>query len=325
MADIRAFAEWERQDSLLLSLPHKNSDWACYLEDILISYEELVKAVTPYQKCILICPDDEILNRFKKFQNCDFLCIDTNDTWIRDYGMINFKNGDKISSYDFKFNAWGGKFNSNKDDIVNKELNKIFKDEMIDVDMILEGGSVEFNGNGVLLTTEHCLLNKNRNSHLAKQQIENKLKELFGLSRVIWLKNGFIKGDDTDHHIDTLARFITPDTIAYASCNDSSDEQYFELKKMEEELMDTGFKLLALPLPKPKFYNNKRLGCTYTNFVFVNGALIVPTYSDDNDQIVLERLKNALGDLKVIGVNSLVFVRQNGSIHCSSQNRFKMS
>ncbi|MGB2553186.1 agmatine deiminase family protein [Campylobacter sp. MOP51] len=323
---MRAYAEWEKQELLFLSLPHKNSDWRPYLNEILDSYEELVAAITPFQKCVLICPDEGIFNsRFAKFDNVEFVKIDTNDTWIRDYGMIDVENVDKILSYDFKFNAWGGKFESSKDNAVNLELIKRFKTNLQEIDFILEGGSVEFNGQGTLLTTETCLLNDNRNSKFSKDQIEERLKELFGLNRVIWLKHGFIKGDDTDSHIDTLARFISPDTIAYACTDDKNDEHYEELEKMKQELKKTGFNLLPLPLPSPKFYEGKRLGCTYANFIFVNGALIVPIYDDKNDKIVLERLAKALPNHKIIGVNSLVFVRQNGSLHCSSQNRYQGS
>lgn len=320
---MRAFGEWEAQECLLLSLPHEDSDWAPYLGEILDSYEQLVGAITPFQKCVLICPDEKILARFAKFDNVECLKIDTNDTWIRDYGMIDVQDGEKVVSYDFKFNAWGGKFKSDKDDAVNLQLAKHFKSDLRAVDMILEGGSVEFNGQGVLLTTQECLLNDNRNAHLNKEQIEARLKELFGLSRVIWLAHGFIKGDDTDSHVDTLARFIAPDTIAYAACDDETDEHFRELAAMRAELENTGFKLVPLPLPKAKFYEGKRLGCTYANFIFINGALVVPTYGDANDKIVLECLSKALPERKIIGVNSLVFVRQNGSLHCSSQNKYR--
>ncbi|MCD8213505.1 MAG: agmatine deiminase family protein [Campylobacter sp.] len=320
---MKAYAEWEKQELLFLSLPHENTDWKPYLDEILAAYEELVKAVCKFQKVVLICPEERIFNeRFAKFNNVDFVKIDTNDTWIRDYGMIDVKDGEKILSYDFKFNAWGGKFESFKDNAVNGELVKRFKTNLKEVDFILEGGSIDFNAQGALLTTQECLLNDNRNAKFNKPQIEKKLKELFGLDRVIWLKHGFIKGDDTDSHVDTLARFISPDTIAYASCEDEADEHYNELSKMRKELENTGFKLLPLPLPSAKFYGDKRLGCTYVNFIFINGALIVPTYDDNNDKIVLERLQKALPDRQIIGVNSLVFVRQNGSLHCSSQNRF---
>lgn len=321
---IRAFAEWEEQEAIMVSLPHKNSDWAQYLDEILNSYEEFIKAMCKFQKVIIIAPDDlEFKKRFSSLQNVEFYQIDTNDTWIRDYGAIDVQSGDKIISYDFKFNAWGGKFQSQKDNNVNKELFKNLKGELKEIDYILEGGSVEFNGDGVLLTTSECLLNDNRNSHLSKEEIEEKLKELFGLKRIIFLNNGFIKGDDTDSHIDTLARFVNKNTIAYASCDDENDEHFLALKQMENELKNSGFDLLPLPLPKPVYYENKRLGATYLNFIFINNAIIVPTYNDEkNDKFVIESLKNICKDKEVIGVDARVFIRQNGSLHCSSQNRF---
>ena len=320
---MRAFAEWEKQELIFLSLPHENTDWKPYLDEILDAYERLVAAIAPFQKVVLICPDERIFReRFAKFDNVEFVKIDTDDTWIRDYGMIDVQDGEKIVSYDFKFNAWGGKFESSKDNAVNLELAKRFKSDLRSIDLVLEGGSIDFNGRGTLLTTQKCLLNDNRNAHLNKEQIEARLKELFGLGRVIWLKNGFIKGDDTDSHVDTLARFIAHDTIAYASCDDPNDEHFEELAAMKKELENTGFKLVPLPLPKAKFYGGRRLGCTYANFIFINGAVIVPTYSDDNDKIVLERLARELPNHKIIGVDSLVFVRQNGSLHCSSQNKY---
>ena len=321
--EIRAFGEWEEQELLFISLPHENTDWKPYLEEILASYEELVGAIVPFQKVALICPDEKILLRFAKFTNTVSFKIDTNDTWIRDYGLIDVLKNGKIISYDFKFNAWGGKFESFKDDAVNIQITNQIKTNLKEIDFILEGGSVEFNGNGVLMTTSECLLNCNRNSHLNKIQIDAKLKEFFGLKKIIWLDHGFIKGDDTDSHVDTLARFISPDTIAYMVCDDPKDEHFNELNAMKIELEKTGFKLLPLPLPSAKFYNDRRLCCTYANFIFVNGALIVPTYNDKNHHVVLERLQSALPDRKIVGVNSLVFVRQNGSLHCSSQNRFQ--
>ena len=323
---MRAFAEWEKQELIFLSLPHENTDWKPYLGEILDAYERLVAAIVPFQKVVLICPDEGIFReRFAKFDNVEFVKIDTDDTWIRDYGMIDVQDGEKIVSYDFKFNAWGDKFESSKDNAVNLELAKRFKSDLRSIDLVLEGGSIDFNGHGTLLTTQKCLLNDNRNAHLNKEQIEARLKELFGLDRVIWLKNGFIKGDDTDSHVDTLARFIAHDTIAYASCDDPADEHFEELAAMKKELESTGFKLVSLPLPKAKFYGGKRLGCTYANFIFINGAVIVPTYNDDNDKIVLERLARELPNHKIIGVDSLVFVRQNGSLHCSSQNKYSVA
>lgn len=323
LKNIRAFGEWENQELLMLSIPHSNSDWAEYLDEILDSYEELVRAVSKYQKVLLIAPNQSDFDRFKKFDNCEFLQIDTDDTWIRDYGAIDVEKDSEIISYDFKFNAWGGKFSSSKDDVVNKKLFEHFGTKLTEINLILEGGSIDFNGDGVMLTTTECLLNDNRN-RLSKDELEIKLKDLFGLNKIVWLNHGFIKGDDTDSHVDTLARFIAPNKVAYAACLDENDEHYKELNLMKKELENAGFELVALPLPKPVFYNGKRLGATYCNFIFINGAVIVPTYGDkEADDYVLNTLKDAIPNREIIGVDSRVFIRQNGSLHCSSQNRYK--
>lgn len=323
LKNIRAFGEWENQELLMLSIPHSNSDWAEYLDEILDSYEELVRAVSKYQKVLLIAPNLSDFDRFKKFDNCKFLQIDTDDTWIRDYGAIDVEKDSEIISYDFKFNAWGGKFSSSKDDVVNKKLFEHFGTKLEEINLILEGGSIDFNGDGVMLTTTECLLNDNRN-RLSKDELEIKLKDLFGLNKIVWLNHGFIKGDDTDSHVDTLARFIAPNKVAYAACLDENDEHYKELNLMKKELENAGFELVALPLPKPVFYNGKRLGATYCNFIFINGAVIVPTYGDkEADDYALNTLKDAIPNREIIGVDSRVFIRQNGSLHCSSQNRYK--
>jgi agmatine/peptidylarginine deiminase len=323
LKNIRAFGEWENQELLMLSIPHSNSDWAEYLDEILDSYEELVRAVSKYQKVLLIAPNQSDFDRFKKFDNCEFLQIDTDDTWIRDYGAIDVEKDSEIISYDFKFNAWGGKFSSSKDDLVNKKLFEHFGTKLTEINLILEGGSIDFNGDGVMLTTTECLLNDNRN-RLSKDELEARLKDLFGLRKIVWLNHGFIKGDDTDSHVDTLARFIAPNKVAYAACLDENDEHYKELNLMKKELENTGFELVALPLPKPVFYNGKRLGATYCNFIFINGAVIVPTYGDkEADDYALNTLKDAIPNREIIGVDSRVFIRQNGSLHCSSQNRYK--
>lgn len=323
LKNIRAFGEWENQELLMLSIPHSNSDWAEYLDEILDSYEELVRAVSKYQKVLLIAPNQSDFDRFKKFDNCEFLQIDTDDTWIRDYGAIDVEKDSEIISYDFKFNAWGGKFSSSKDDVVNKKLFEHFGTKLEEINLILEGGSIDFNGDGVMLTTTECLLNDNRN-RLSKDELEARLKDLFGLRKIVWLNHGFIKGDDTDSHVDTLARFIAPNKVAYAACLDENDEHYKELNLMKKELENAGFELVALPLPKPVFYNGKRLGATYCNFIFINGAVIVPTYGDkEADDYALNTLKDAISDREIIGVDSRVFIRQNGSLHCSSQNRYK--
>ncbi|MDR1976793.1 MAG: agmatine deiminase family protein [Campylobacteraceae bacterium] len=319
----RLFAEWERQSSLLFALPHQNTDWLPYLDEILLSYEKFIKTAAKYQHCTVLCANKEAAGKLLgKSDNITLIELPTNDTWIRDFGAIDVEDGDEIISYDFTFNAWGGKFEAGLDNAVNEKLFKLGKNRLVKVDMVLEGGSIDSNGDGVLLTTAKCLLEENRNPDFGKNEIDAKLKELFGLKRIIWLDNGFLKGDDTDSHVDTLARFITKDTIAYTVCEDEEDEHFEELKKMEEELKNTGFKLLPLPLPKPVFFEGERLPATYANFVFVNGAVLVPTYGDKNDLRVQEILKAALPNHKIEALDAKVFIRQHGSLHCASMNRF---
>lgn len=320
-----AIAEWSEQELLMLALPHENTDWKPYLDEILDAYESFISVVSAYQKVLLIAPNERIFTqRFAKFNNVDFFKCPTNDTWIRDYGAIDIVEGERLVSLDFTFNAWGDKFQSELDNAVNSKLfGGYFQSELKKNPLILEGGSVEFNGAGTLLTTTKCLLNANRNAHLSKDELEKSLKELFGLTHIIWLQNGFIRGDDTDSHIDTLARFIDENTIAHCVCEDEKDEHFLPLNLMQKELEKTNFRLVALPLPKPKFYGKKRLGATYANFVFINGALIVPTYDDENDKRVCEILACALPNRKIIPVRAEVFLKQNGSLHCACQNRFK--
>ncbi|HEB7569354.1 agmatine deiminase family protein [Campylobacter coli] len=321
---IKSIPEWSEQEYLMLSLPHEKSDWKPYLGEIIQAYKEFVKATSEFQKVLLIAPNKSDFAPFENMTNVEFFICDTNDTWIRDFGAIDILEDDHLKALDFTFNAWGNKFQSELDNEVNSKLFKEkFNEKLTKIDFILEGGSIDFNGEGVMLTSSNCLLNENRNSHLDKSQIEAKLKEIFGLKQIIWLENGFIKGDDTDHHIDTLARFIDKNTIAYSICEDEEDEHYIPLQKMKKELEATGFDLVELPLPKPLYYEGRRLGATYANFVFVNDALIMPFYKDENDEIIKQRLAKALPKRKIIGVDARVFLRQNGSLHCSCQNRFK--
>ncbi|HEB9341183.1 TPA: agmatine deiminase family protein [Campylobacter coli] len=321
---IKSIPEWNEQEYLMLSLPHEKSDWKPYLGEIVQAYKEFVRAASEFQKVLLIAPNKSDFAPFENMTNVEFFICDTNDTWIRDFGAIDILEDNHLKALDFTFNAWGNKFQSELDNEVNSKLFKEkFNEKLTKIDFILEGGSIDFNGEGVMLTSSNCLLNENRNSHLDKSQIEAKLKEIFGLKQIIWLENGFIKGDDTDHHIDTLARFIDKNTIAYSICEDEEDEHYIPLQKMKKELEATGFDLVELPLPKPLYYEGRRLGATYANFVFVNDALIMPFYKDENDEIIKQRLAKALPKRKIIGVDARVFLRQNGSLHCSCQNRFK--
>lgn len=322
---LRAFGEWEEQELLMLSLPHAKSDWAPYLSQITASYVEFANVLCRYQNLLLIAPDERYFEPFKHIKNASFFKCATNDTWIRDYGAIDVLGENGAFSYDFSFNAWGGKFESGLDDNVNALLfeSGALKGELRRVPFVLEGGSVEFNGRGVLLTTSKCLLNENR-AHSDKGALELKLKELFNLERIIWLDHGEIIGDDTDSHIDTLARFVNEKVIVYCACDDKNDAHFMPLKAMENELKNSGFELVPLFLPRALEFMGRRLGATYCNFVFINDALIVPTYGDKKaDERALGTLKEVVKNRDIIGVDARIFIRQNGSLHCSCQNRFK--
>ncbi len=315
-------AEWEEQEYIMVVFPKKTSDWHHSIKEIKKSYVDFITTLSRFQKCIVICDNKKrVASFFTKIQNIEFLEIETNDTWIRDFGAISVYKSGKLHKYNFRFNAWGEKFDYTLDNSLNQRLLDIgFFDYLENIDFILEGGSIDSNGNGVMLTTSRCIFNPNRNKNFSKKQIETKLKQLFGLKKLIILNHGKLLGDDTDAHIDTLARFINKDTIVYTKCYDKNDEHFEELQKMEKELLKTGYKLIPLPLPKPKIWEGERLPATYINFVFVNNAVLVPIYNDENDIKVLKKFKKICPNLDIIGIDSSVFIRERGSLHCASIN-----
>ena len=320
-------AEWERQECVMVTYPHRKSDWVCCLDDVKKTYRDIIKAISKYEKCLVVCDDIKLVkNELREIENSNiiFTQAKTNDTWIRDYGAIDVFDSDKIISYDFTFNGWGGKYESKLDNELNEKLykNGVFSNELTKIDLVLEGGSIDTNGGGVLLTTSKCLLNPNRNPSLSKEEIGQKLKEIFGLKKIIWLENGNLIGDDTDSHIDTLARFLDKDTIAYVKCYEKNDEHFEELKKMEQELQKTDFHLVPLPLPQPIYHNGERLPATYLNFLFVNGALLLPVYNGKYDKEVIKILENFYPKIDIIPIDSTILIREHGSIHCSAMQRF---
>lgn len=323
---VRIPAEWEEQEALIVVFPPEKSDWAHSLEEIRQTYITFINTIARYQKCMVICENKTILaNALPTLQNITLIEMPTNDTWIRDFGGINvYKNG-KRRTYDFIFNAWGNKFDASIDNTVTQKLfeEKHLKGKLTSYDFVLEGGSIDSNGHGVLLSTAYCLFEQNRNPNLSQKKIQKALIKLFGLKKLIVLKHGALMGDDTDSHIDTLARFIDKDTIAYVKCYDKNDLHYKELKKMEKELQKTGFDLLPLPLPAPKVFNNERLPATYMNFVLINNAVLVPTYTDAYDQKVLATFAKHFPKRDIIGIESSVLIREHGSLHCASMNVYK--
>ncbi len=308
----RLLAEWEEQSAIQLCFPHLNTDWADMLDEMLQVFETIANTISKYQKCIVCYEDETTIQNIKNNSNIIFKKVNSNDTWCRDFGAITIEEDSKKQLLDFVFNGWGKKFDATLDNKINK---KIFND-IKSIDFVLEGGSIDTNGNGVILTTSSCLLEKNRNPLSSKAQIEQKLSEYLGAKKVLWLEHGFLEGDDTDSHIDMLARFVNKDTIVYVSCDDKDDIHYEELLKMEDELKQTKFELVALPWIGAKYYDRKRLPASYANFLIINGAVLVPTYDDDNDQKALDIFKKLFPTRNVIGCDCSKIIRQHGSLHC---------
>ena len=324
----RVPAEWEPQESVLMVFPHEKSDWADDLKSAESVFLRIASSICFKQKLILVCDDRErVKEMFCYHDKISFVELDTNDTWIRDFGPITiYENGER-KLIDFRFNGWGGKFDAALDDKVTGYLHKNWHfgiSPLLHEEMVLEGGSIESDGQGTLLTTARCLLNPNRNPDMTKAQIEEKLTDLFGLERILWLHHGELIGDDTDAHIDTLARFIDPETIAYVTCDNPDDPHYEELQKMKAELESfrtlegKPYRLIPLPLPAPKVKNGQRLPATYANFLIANHVVLVPTYEDPLDKEMVSCFKELFPDREIIPVKATRLIEEGGSIHCST-------
>lgn len=329
-------AEWHPQSAIQLTWPHANSDWNYMLDEITACYVSIAKTILQYQKLIIVCNSaDEVLLQLKldksQAEMKDRLILvelPTNDTWARDHGGISVINNKAQNILlDFTFNGWGLKFASNYDNIINRGLfqKKVFQKEVKYINkknFVLEGGAIESDGKGTLLTTTECLMSPNRNSFFNQDEIEQFLKNTFGLNRILWLNHGYLAGDDTDSHIDTLARFCDEHTIAYVKCEDKKDEHYSALKRMEEELKTfvdfegNPYELIALPMADTVIEDGERLPATYANFLIMNEVVLVPFYNSDKDNYAKLQLEKVFPGRKVIGINCNPIIKQHGSLHC---------
>lgn len=322
-------AEWAPQECVQLTWPHADSDWAPYLEEAISCFCQIAKEISKRELLIIVCVDIELVKgqlADVNFHNIAFVEAQTNDTWARDHGGITVIEDGKGLILDFMFNGWGLKFASNHDNLITRNVyHTIFKDYYQysnRLNFILEGGGIESDGEGTLLTTSECLLSPNRNGGYTKDEIETILKQEFGVKRVLWVNNGYLAGDDTDSHIDTLARLCSKDTIAYVQCTDVKDEHYEALKEMEKELQafktDDGksYNLVALPMADIVIFDEERLPATYANFLIMNGAILVPTYNSPKDLVALEILTKVFPDREIVGVDCSVLIKQHGSLHC---------
>jgi len=326
--------EWAPQSGVQLTWPHANSDWAPILDEVEPVFTAIATAIARFEPVVIACHDEtvqtRVVTRLREAgipkNRARTIVAAANDTWARDHGPISVLCQGEATLLDFDFNGWGGKYPADLDNQITRRLHAAgaFGDTPIEhVGLILEGGSIEVDGQGTLLTTERCLLSDTRNPGLSKAQIEQQLAGLLGLTRFLWLKHGYLAGDDTDSHIDTLARLCGPDTIAYVTCDDPADEHFTELKAMEEELKafrtPTGapYRLVRLPWPEPKLDpDGARMPATYANFLIIDGAVLVPTYRDRADAQALEQLRGCFPGRQIIGIDCQPLIWQHGSLHC---------
>ncbi|MDR0546614.1 MAG: agmatine deiminase family protein [Dysgonamonadaceae bacterium] len=323
-------AEWQLQSAVMLTWPHAQTDWAPVLADVIPCFTAIAQAIVPREKLIIVCRSiDEVKRDLGDidFSQIIFREIPSNDTWARDHGPISVVAGGKPCLLDFAFNGWGLKFPANHDNQITKRLfesgvfspNVLLKNMQF---MVLEGGSIESDGDGTILTTAQCLLSANRNSCKSQSEIDEFLKFIFEAKQVLWLHNGYLAGDDTDSHIDTLARFCDPETIAYVQCADPNDEHYNALSAMESELKTfktlsgKPYRLIPLPMATPVYDNGERLPATYANFLIINEAVLMPVYDSPLDEIAKSALQTVFPNREIIGINCLPLIKQHGSLHC---------
>jgi len=330
---VRFPAEWEVQDGVLLAWPHKNSDWAPCLGEAEAVFGSIVAAVTRHQRALLVIPPGSLSEvRFRlKATGADirrvfFFELPTNDTWARDFGPLCIEEDGRLKLLDYGFNGWGLKFPADLDNRINHGLHTrgAFGSLPMTVQgMILEGGSIESDGSGTLLTTSQCLLSPNRNPHLDRAGIEKTLACQLGADRVLWLEHGYLAGDDTDSHVDTIARLCPDDTILYVRCDQPEDEHFPALSAMAEQLATfrnrngAPYRLIALPWPRAVYdRKGQRLPATYANYLVINGAVLVPTYNDPRDTEALQAVGSAFPEREIIGIDCATLILQHGSLHC---------
>ncbi|PAF51446.1 hypothetical protein BKH43_02050 [Helicobacter sp. 13S00401-1] len=314
------YAEWEKQRAIVLIYPHKFCDFRDDLKAVRKVYEEIINNLE-CEVWLIKHTQDSIRASFK--ENVKIIEIDTNDLWARDSLAISIKPSTTHAKYAYKnfgFNGWGLKFASDLDNQINTQLACLgFLKNMKTESLILEGGSIDVNSKGDLLTNTQCLLSPNRNPALTQKEIESKLLKELNIKQVYWLNHGFLLGDDTDSHIDTLARFIDDETIAYIKCEDPKNVHFKGLELMEQELKNLPFKLVALPFCD-YIEDGEALPASYVNFLFSGTKLLVPIYNKPSDDKALKALSEALPNYKVVGINCEALIKQHGSLHCISMN-----
>ncbi len=330
-AEGRFPAEWEPQSAILIAWPHPETDWAERLGDVEETYIALVAAITRFQD-VVACVADADLQTYAEarlrsarvdLSRVRFVEVEYDDTWLRDSGPITLREGDGFRLLDFRFTGWGGKFEASRDDELIERLDeaRIFRNTLRQhIDFALEGGAIDTDGAGTLLSTWQCL--HERHPGISRELLTTKLGEWLKQRRVLWLDHGYLEGDDTDAHIDTLARFAAPDAIVFQACDDPADSHFVELQAMADEIASLRttdgkpYRLFPLPWARPIVDEDRRLAASYANFLIINGAVLMPAYGDAADTAAAAVLGKAFPDREIVAVPCRPLIWQNGSLHC---------
>jgi agmatine/peptidylarginine deiminase len=330
-ASVRFPAEWEPQSAILLAWPNAETDWADRLGEVEDTYIALVAAITRFQPA-LVCVADADVEAYARarlssarvpMERVRFIEVPYDDTWLRDSGPITLREGDRFRLLDFRFTGWGGKFDATQDDQLVERLERmgVFAGSVRQsIDFALEGGAIETDGAGTLLSTWTCL--GERHPGADRDALGRQLAGWLAQDRVLWLEHGQLEGDDTDAHIDTLARFAAVDAIVYQACDDRDDSHYAGLQAMATELAalrtadGQPYRLFALPWARPVIDGGRRLAASYANFLIVNGAVLMPAYDDPADAQAAAVLQRAFPDREIVQVPCRPLIWQNGSLHC---------
>ncbi|WP_162301066.1 agmatine deiminase family protein [Xanthomonas prunicola] len=328
---LRFPAEWEPQSAVLLAWPHAGTDWAERLADVEETYIALVTAISRFEPVVICVADDDLQiyaearlrSARVEMTRVRFVIAAYNDTWLRDSGPITLRQETGFRLMDFRFTGWGGKFEASLDDQLVSSLDaaQVFVPAQVEtVDFALEGGAIETDGAGTLLTTWKCL--HERHPQRTRESLSSDLATWLAQERVLWLDHGYLEGDDTDAHIDTLARFAGPDAIVYQGCDVASDSHYAELQAMGNELAalrtahGRPYRLFVLPWAQPILDEGRRLAASYANFLIVNGAVLMPAYGDPADATAQAVLAQAFPHHAIVPVPCRALIWQNGSLHC---------
>lgn len=329
--DARLPAEWEPQSAVLVAWPHAETDWAERLAEVETTYVALVAAIVRFERAI-VCVADEALEAHARAQlvaagvaldRIRFVRVAYDDTWLRDSGPITLRTPDGYRLLDFRFTGWGGKFEASRDDalVENLERGGLFaRAERESIPFALEGGAIDTDGAGTLLTTWQCL--NQRHPDASREELSTKLAGWLAQDRVLWLDHGYLEGDDTDAHIDTLARFASEDSIVFQGCDDPSDSHYPHLRAMAGELASLRtrdgrpYRLFELPWAQPILDEGRRLAASYANFLIVNGGVLAPAYGDAADARAEAVLREAFPRREIVMIPCRPLIWQNGSLHC---------